>query len=51
MPIREVVGAGPVEFAETLLAKYAAGEWIDKWRQRLVYAIARAEAENGGVHA
>lgn len=50
-PIRQVVGADPVEFADALLAKYAAGEWIDKERQRLVDAIARAEAEDGGARA
>ncbi|NAZ76526.1 DUF1048 domain-containing protein [Kineococcus sp. T13] len=46
-PVSEVVGGDPVHFADTLLGKYAAGEWIDEERRRLVSAIADAEAENG----
>lgn len=50
-PIREVGGADPVEFADTLLSKYATGGWIDKERYRLVAAIADAEAQGGGAGA
>ncbi|WP_222851027.1 DUF1048 domain-containing protein [Phytoactinopolyspora mesophila] len=55
-PIREVVGADPLRFADALLSKHGAAggsdsEWIDKEQhkeqQRLVGAIAQAEAENG----
>ncbi|WP_432570711.1 DUF1048 domain-containing protein [Kineococcus sp. SYSU DK005] len=48
-PIREVVGGDPVRFAEALLSKHAAGGWIEQERQRLVAAIAGAEAQNGTV--
>ncbi|WP_449276733.1 DUF1048 domain-containing protein [Leucobacter sp. GX24907] len=48
-PIREVVGADPVEFADTLLSKYAAGEWIDMERERLIATIAEAEARGAGA--
>lgn len=41
-PIREVVGEDPVEFAETFLQNYSKGEWINKERERLIYAIDRA---------
>ena len=46
-PIREVVGGDPVQFAEALLGKHAAGEWIEGERQRLVAAIAGAEEQDG----
>ncbi|WP_432495768.1 DUF1048 domain-containing protein [Kineococcus auxinigenes] len=46
-PVREVLGADPVQFADTLLSRYASGEWIEKGRRRLVDAIARAEAQSG----
>lgn len=54
-PVREVVGADPLRFADTLLSKHGAAggsdrEWVDKEQQkeqqRLVGAIAQAEAEN-----
>lgn len=46
-PIRAVVGEDPVEFAETFLANYSEGQWIDKERQRLTAAIDRAAAGDG----
>ncbi|WP_460770713.1 hypothetical protein [Mariniluteicoccus flavus] len=49
--IGAVVGADPVRFAEALLAKYAAGEWIESERRRLVDTIARAEAQDGRADA
>lgn len=40
-PIREIVGADPVEFAETFLQNYSEGQWINKERDRLVAEIDR----------
>ena len=42
-PIRAIVGEDPVEFAETFIANYSEGQWINKERKRLTDAIARAE--------
>ncbi len=47
-PVRDVVGEDPVEFAETFLANYAEGRWIEKERDRLKRAIERAAGEDGG---
>ncbi len=44
-PIRAVVGANPVEFAETFLRNYPEGQWISRERQRLTNAVDRV-AEN-----
>jgi DNA-binding ferritin-like protein (Dps family) len=44
-PIRELVGDDPVEFAETFLANYADGQWINKERRRLVETIDRVAGE------
>ncbi|GAA5027249.1 DUF1048 domain-containing protein [Microbacterium fluvii] len=38
-PVREITGADPVEFAEGFVRAYAAREWIDKERARLIAAI------------
>ena len=46
--IREVVGADPVHFADTLLREHAAGSRIDGERELLAAAIAGAAAEDGG---
>ncbi len=46
-PIRAIVGNDPVEFAEEFLRNYAQGQWINKERERLITAIARAEGEEG----
>lgn len=48
-PVRAVVGDDPVEFAETFLANYAEGQWINKERQRLTEAIERAAGEGAGT--
>jgi DNA-binding ferritin-like protein (Dps family) len=48
-PVREIVGADPVEFAETFLSNYPAGRWITKERERLVRSIEEAEAEETGT--
>ena len=42
-PVRDLVGDDPVEFAETFLANYTDGQWINKERERLNSVIARAE--------
>lgn len=52
MPIREIVGDDPVEFAETFLANYAEGQWINKERLRLTHAIDTAAGDLGeSAHA
>jgi DNA-binding ferritin-like protein (Dps family) len=43
MPLREVVGDDPVEFAETFAQAYGGTRWIDKERARLAKAIDDAE--------
>lgn len=73
-PVRMVVGADSVEFAETFFRHYSHGQWISKEREpsvsavereiykeierginkegaRLVNAIERAEAEDGGTRS
>lgn len=42
-PVRALVGADPVEFAETFAQAYAGKRWIDKERARLTKAIEDAE--------
>jgi len=44
-PIRDIVGEDPVEFAETFIANYADGQWVNKERRRLTDAIDRAAGE------
>jgi DNA-binding ferritin-like protein (Dps family) len=46
--VRAIVGADPVEFAETFLQNYSEGQWINKERERLVTTIERASGEQGG---
>ena len=46
VPIREVVGEDPVEFAEAFLRNYADTGWVAKERERLTAAIDRAAAES-----
>lgn len=43
MPLREIVGDDPVEFAETFAQAYGGTRWIDKERARLTKAIDDAE--------
>ncbi len=45
-PVRDVVGADPVEFAETFAQAYGGERWMDKERARLTRAV--DEAERGG---
>jgi DNA-binding ferritin-like protein (Dps family) len=44
--IRAIVGDDPVEFAETFIANYSEGQWINKERTRLIKAI--EDADQGG---
>jgi len=46
--IRAVVGENPVDFAEEFVENYSEGQWINKERQRLSTAIARAAGEDFG---
>ena len=45
-PVREIVGADPVEFAEAFLRNYPQGQWIVRERERLTSAIDRATGED-----
>ena len=45
-PIRAIVGDDPVEFAETFLANYSEGQWINKERKRLTDAIDRVAGDD-----
>ena len=47
-PVRAVVGEDPVEFAEQFVQNYSEGQWINKERERLTRAIARAAGEDPG---
>jgi DNA-binding ferritin-like protein (Dps family) len=50
VPVRSVVGTDPVQFADALLSKFAAGQWIDHEQQQLLAAIDQAGAlERGGA--
>lgn len=44
-PVRDVVGVDPVDFAETFLANYRGGNWVQKERDRLTRAIDRAAGD------
>jgi len=44
-PVRDIVGADPVDFAETFAQAYGGTRWIDKERSRLTQAIDDAERE------
>lgn len=46
-PIREIVGADPVEFVEAFLQNYSKGSWVTRERERLTRAIDRAAGEDG----
>lgn len=45
IPVREIVGDDPVEFAESFARAYNGKQWIDKERARLTKAIDDAERE------
>lgn len=44
-PVRDIVGADPVEFAETFAAAYDGRQWIDKERARLTETFAAIEEQ------
>ncbi|MGN6033328.1 MAG: DUF1048 domain-containing protein [Thermomicrobiales bacterium] len=50
IPVRDIVGDDPVEFADTFLKNYADGQWIDRERKRLVDAIDRAAGDQSHLH-
>ena len=48
-PIRETVGDDPVEFVEAFAQNYTKGGYVpDRARERLISAIERVEAADGG---
>jgi DNA-binding ferritin-like protein (Dps family) len=47
-PIREIVGADPVEFADALIRNYSKGSYVAREQERLSSAIARAAGEDSG---
>ena len=46
-PIRAIVGADPVEFAEEFVRNYSEGQWINRERERLTSAIDRVAGDIG----
>ncbi|WP_149084102.1 MULTISPECIES: DUF1048 domain-containing protein [Microbacterium] len=42
-PIDDIIGADPVEFAETYAEAYGGTQWVDKERDRLTQAVADAK--------
>jgi DNA-binding ferritin-like protein (Dps family) len=50
-PIRAIVGADPVEFAEEFVRNYSEGQWINRERERLISAIDRVAGDigDGGI--
>ena len=44
--VRAIVGDDPVEFAETFLANYSEGRWINKERKRLTDTIDRVAGDD-----
>jgi DNA-binding ferritin-like protein (Dps family) len=47
-PIREIVGDDPVEFVDALVRNYSKGGYVDRERERLTSAIAKAAGEDTG---
>ena len=45
-PVRSIVGDDPVEFAETFIANYSDGQWINKERSRLIDTIDRVAGDD-----
>lgn len=46
-PVRDLVGADPVVFAEEFMANYGDGSWIGRERTRLARAIDEAARQQG----
>ena len=44
-PIREIVGENPVDFVEELIRNYSKGGYVERERERLNSAIAKAASE------
>ncbi len=44
-PVRDIVGADPVEFAEQFAEAYTGRRWIDKERARLIKAMDHAAGD------
>ncbi|WP_410622949.1 DUF1048 domain-containing protein [Amycolatopsis sp. cmx-8-4] len=42
-PIREIVGADPVDFVDAFIQNYTKGGWVTRERERLTNGIERAE--------
>lgn len=51
LPIRDLVGEDPVEFAEAFIANYAGGSWIRREQARFAASIDEAIAEQGRADA
>jgi DNA-binding ferritin-like protein (Dps family) len=49
VPVRDLVGEEPVEFAEAFLANYPGGSWVRKERDKLDAAIVRASEQEKGA--
>jgi len=49
-PIREIVGDDPVAFVEALVANYTKGGYVTRERERLIRALALAEAQGPEGH-
>ncbi|MCP3425708.1 DUF1048 domain-containing protein [Rothia sp. AR01] len=49
MPIREVVGSDPVDFAEAFAANYGGAGWINKEKRRLAETLDHAEDLQSGA--
>jgi len=50
-PIREIVGADPVEFLKTFVQNYPDGNWRTRERDRLISAIDLASEATAGTEA
>jgi DNA-binding ferritin-like protein (Dps family) len=46
IPVREIVGENPDEFAREFFANYPQGQWITKERDRLIRDIDRATGDS-----
>ncbi|KNH18303.1 hypothetical protein ACU18_08135 [Arthrobacter sp. ZBG10] len=46
-PVRDIVGADPVEFAEELMRNYPESLWINKERERLAQTINSIAGDHG----
>lgn len=49
VPVADIVGDDPVEFAEAFAQAYGGKRWLDKERDRLVKAIDEAKQREAGM--